>query len=998
MGVVVTSPSENREALRGSVWRKWDLHLHPPGTTLADDYGAASDEVWKTFIDTLEQSDVQAFGITDYFSFSGYLAAAQKYQRHYPESAKLLIPNLELRLTETVSTEGKNVNTHVLIDPAVAKPETLSKLLSDLETHLTVHGKRLRCSELTSANYSAATVSIHDVKSALEASLAPEHYIIVTAAGNDGLRGTAKNSQRSKSISDELDRVSSAFFGKAGSTAFFLGNSRYENGSESDPKPLFDGSDAHSFADLARLTGDEPNFQSTWIKANLTFRGLRQTLFEPRDRVFIGDRPPVLVRLEREATQFIDTLEIGHAAAYSGHNGTWFRNVNIPFNPELTAIIGNKGSGKSAVADILALLGNTRQAKFFSFLTDSSANRKFKRPGYAENFAARLTWKNGTTSEKLLNQETDELSPEGVKYLPQNYFESLTNEIEVQALRREIEDVVFSHVDVSDKIDAKSFHELEDRKTSASRQEASQIKTRLRELNIKILELEEQSEPAFKTKLLAELVVLQNQVAALEASKPAVEEQPATETEQQKAVGGKIAQQTVVLDDMVSREKQTVIRLSNHKKELQETSELLEAIVALKKRVDVEKEGLKTKFSSLGFDIDGIISLTVSDKAVSGKITEVKTRVAELERHRTIDFSNAEGVAGAESLPELQAAQKYLIDNIKVMRDALSAPQQRYQKYVQAVREINEQISAITGDKDAPVLGSIAELEARIARIDKNLPGELSTAYDDRRALCLQLFESKRKIREFYEDLKTKVEARLTAVNTKDFSVSIDASFVQSPKFQDEFFAHISQNVSGPFRGVADGSRTLQQKLSLVDWNAFESIMQFIDDVIQSMKPDDINRQARDIKKFYDFLYSLEYFEARYELRLGGKDLNQLSPGEKGLLLLVFYLHLDTDNSPLIIDQPEDNLDNDSIFLVLAKCIREAKKTRQVVLVTHNPNLAVGADAEQIVYVQLDKVNGYKFSYDCGSIENPNTNGHIIKILEGSRPAFVQRRLRYQIN
>ncbi|WSH29997.1 hypothetical protein U8P75_26555 (plasmid) [Rhizobium beringeri] len=174
--------------------------------------------------------------------------------------------------------------------------------------------------------------------------------------------------------------------------------------------------------------------------------------------------------------------------------------------------------------------------------------------------------------------------------------------------------------------------------------------------------------------------------------------------------------------------------------------------------------------------------------------------------------------------------------------------------------------------------------------------------------------------------------------------------------------------------------------------------MQFIDDVIQSMKPDDINRQARDIKKFYDFLYSLEYFEARYELRLGGKDLNQLSPGEKGLLLLVFYLHLDTDNSPLIIDQPEDNLDNDSIFLVLAKCIREAKKTRQVVLVTHNPNLAVGADAEQIVYVQLDKVNGYKFSYDCGSIENPNTNGHIIKILEGSRPAFVQRRLKYQIN
>ena len=130
---------------------------------------------------------------------------------------------------------------------------------------------------------------------------------------------------------------------------------------------------------------------------------------------------------------------------------------------------------------------------------------------------------------------------------------------------------------------------------------------------------------------------------------------------------------------------------------------------------------------------------------------------------------------------------------------------------------------------------------------------------------------------------------------------------------------------------------------------------------------------------------------------MGGKNLNQLSPGEKGLLLLVFYLHLDKEKTPLIIDQPEDNLDNDSIFSVLATCIRQAKKARQVILVTHNPNLAVGADAEQILYVSLDKAAGYKFAYDSGSIENPRVNDIIVKILEGSKPAFVQRRLKYQI-
>jgi predicted ATPase len=115
------------------------------------------------------------------------------------------------------------------------------------------------------------------------------------------------------------------------------------------------------------------------------------------------------------------------------------------------------------------------------------------------------------------------------------------------------------------------------------------------------------------------------------------------------------------------------------------------------------------------------------------------------------------------------------------------------------------------------------------------------------------------------------------------------------------------------------------------------------------------------------------------------------------LLLLVFYLQLDKNNIPLVIDQPEDNLDNESIFTVLANCIREAKKHRQVILVTHNPNLAVGADAEQIVYVNLNKSKNYQFTYDSGSIENPRINEKIVVVLEGTQPAFVKRWLKFQI-
>src|SRR5690606_28491755 len=100
-------------------------------------------------------------------------------------------------------------------------------------------------------------------------------------------------------------------------------------------------------------------------------------------------------------------------------------------------------------------------------------------------------------------------------------------------------------------------------------------------------------------------------------------------------------------------------------------------------------------------------------------------------------------------------------------------------------------------------------------------------------------------------------------------------------------------------------------------------------------------RQNKTVLELYDFLFGLTYVDVRYTLRLGDKDISQLSPGEKGGLLLVFYLLLDTEEIPIIIDQPEHNLDNESVVRLLVDCIRKARARRQVLIVTHNPNLAV---------------------------------------------------------
>jgi len=131
---------------------------------------------------------------------------------------------------------------------------------------------------------------------------------------------------------------------------------------------------------------------------------------------------------------------------------------------------------------------------------------------------------------------------------------------------------------------------------------------------------------------------------------------------------------------------------------------------------------------------------------------------------------------------------------------------------------------------------------------------------------------------------------------------------------------------------------------------------------------------------------------------MGEKELNQLSPGERGTLLLVFYLLVDKEQIPLVIDQPEENLDNQTVFELLVPCIKETKKRRQMIIVTHNPNLAVVCDAEQIICASLDKFDNYRMEYLAGAIENPLINRAIVNILEGTRPAFNNRDSTYALS
>jgi ABC-type lipoprotein export system ATPase subunit len=169
--------------------------------------------------------------------------------------------------------------------------------------------------------------------------------------------------------------------------------------------------------------------------------------------------------------------------------------------------------------------------------------------------------------------------------------------------------------------------------------------------------------------------------------------------------------------------------------------------------------------------------------------------------------------------------------------------------------------------------------------------------------------------------------------------------------------------------------------------------------VIERNKP--LNQQFKDGKQLADFyleLLGLKYLKVEYDILFDNKNIKQLSPGERGALLIIFYLLIDKGDIPLIIDQPEDNLDNESVFEYLVPYIKQAKQRRQIIIVTHNPNIAVVADAEQVIYTELDKANGNQIKYITGAIEDKEINKQIVKVLEGTMPAFDNRTVKYYRN
>ena len=159
-----------------------------------------------------------------------------------------------------------------------------------------------------------------------------------------------------------------------------------------------------------------------------------------------------------------------------------------------------------------------------------------------------------------------------------------------------------------------------------------------------------------------------------------------------------------------------------------------------------------------------------------------------------------------------------------------------------------------------------------------------------------------------------------------------------------------------------------------------------------------------------------DYFDLDFKITYKNDPLDKMSPGKKGLVLLRLLIDLSNEEWPILLDQPEDDLDNRSVYNDLVSFVKKKKKRRQIVIVTHNPNLVVSADAEQVIVAnqegqERERDNKkFKFEYVSGALENTfelseaeqkailfrkGIRQHVYEVLEGGKEAFQKRERKY---
>lgn len=1009
---------------RGSEWRKWDLHVHSPNS---HDYSGSR----VGFYEQLQNANCDVIGINDYCCISGYEDVKEKIEKgELNLNNKRILPVVEFRMRDILKNRhagqsGVHINFHIIfsdeIDIGVIKTFIKSIEVDDCQI-----GEKY-----SDSKYLKEKVKVYYekdiIKKLKEYKDFKEKYLIWLPYDEYG--GVDEMDPQSDSlIKEEFIRKADAIgSSNRKQIDFFLwksplkkdGTPKFSNDNFKEwfdkKKPCIKGSDSHNCKyPIGKLRDNKskPTNKYCWIKADPTFEGLKQIIYEPDERVFVNELPVLLQRVKENKTKFIKSLEINQIDGYDENEGIWFKNIVIPINPGMIAIIGNKGSGKSAITDILSLCGNSHRYldNDFSFLTQD----RFLKYGLAKKFKAKLIWKNNETIEKNLSEGINENAPERVRYLPQKYFEKLTNDLEHYKFEETLENIVFYHLPSKQKFDKKSFKDLISYKEENVNKKIKNTSEEIQKLSESLIQLDRKKHPNYKKQLDFKLNLKKEELKEHKKNKPDQvldpskdESLPREQKKKHKELNTLNVKLDLLEEKIKEREKdrdKLVLKKENLDK-VNESLEILKGIID--KYIDENQEKLK----ELALSITDILEYRINFSVIETEINKNKNEVRKLDDLlvEPDEIEEKEDLARKEELKNISLVFKKveISSKIEKLKNELSEPQKKYQKYTEDLKKWDDIKQKIIGNENA--FESIKWLEKEIKFVTDELGKEIKNLRNRQIKKSLDIYSIKEEIVDLYENFKKSIDNEINNYKEYlgDYDINIEANLKIDQEFCDGLLSYINKNKKGTFYGIDEGRDVLKRIVNDTNFNINKNIKIFLNQIIKFLDFDQrkyLKKEKRFIydqinenklSEFYDYLFSLKYLKPTYELKLSNKKISLLSPGEKGALLIIFYLLLDKDNIPLIIDQPEENLDNESIFKILTHFLKETKKKRQLIIVTHNPNLAIVGDAEQIIYVQIDKKNDNKFMFESGAIENPNINKHASDILEGTIKAFDIRRLKY---
>lgn len=913
---------------RGSEWRKWDLHVHLPGTNLSDGYKSDGDEL-DEFCDSIESSDVEVIGITDYFSVDRYFEFVDKFYEKYPESTKTFFPNIELRLNESVNRAQEEVHLHLIL-PSEVKKAAAVKLLDNLKTELTDGNDRNKtCSELSGADYKSATVTRESIKQAIKDTFGEkitrqDHLLIVTAANNDGLRARP-GSNRKQNISDQIDKFSDAYFGGSQNVDYFLSEDRLEDDQTIKAKPVYSGCDAHNFDDLKKWLGKavsgDTQKEITWIKSNPTFEGLQQTLIEPSERVKIQDLKPD----EKEPYKFISRVTF---------RGTNDFPSDIVFNSNLSSIIGSRSSGKSALLAYIAHSINAEDTIDRQMAAQEITDRSKVGP------AAGKTWSGVSQIECKVEWGIGESTNGRVIYIPQNYLYSISKR--PSEITKKIEPVLFSNypaiktqydrtvADVS-----ASNGIIRDSTSDWFTHDASIAQLRLDISNLGDKKAIEETKNGYKAQideLKKHLSLTQDEIDKYQA-----------------------------VSEQVSQKKN---RLLSIEAELDSMSPFYDEADPPSVENINPTVSFYPSFNALPAKLQDEINAVVSS-ASERLASEVKVKI---ESYRT-------------SLEAEQNKTTQEITDIETKNHDLIEKNQQNAQLTKLVDDYNKQ-AGIIADIDTKE-ARIKELEDKKKELIEKINGAVLTRTQAHLALS-QIFSS-------------------TTQNKTEMAFGAEIEF--DPATINDISDKYDKRESSPY--LDDGVIKLDKVQS--------EVATYLNHMKSAQKLK-INQSKQQVAVATLCTSEEIRFNATLESdKIGGFQLSTMTPGKQALFALTLILDESDDAWPLLIDQPEDDLDSRSIYDYIVPYLVSRKKERQILMVSHNANLVVGADSEQIIVANrhgADRKNrdNKTFDYLTGAIEHskPKKNNqyvlescgireHSIDILDGGKEAFEKRKDKYKI-